>query len=260
TLAGQSVIYTSSQDLGKVPDSDSGPTRLIIDAQGKAVSPFDPNIPSGINITCNGGQSCSSQVVGTHFSSPFVLNRIDPTRIAIGGTSVYVTTDTLMGANDRHAQSIDLTLTNVGDAGANVGVIAYGAQDNGNALVVGAGPGGPGKGLRSITATAGSLENLATYTAAGGLTPTGILFDARTPQPFSVADGATLWPAQTGAAPVAASVSFANLNANLPAGFIRPTSVEFISTNGVNALLVGGLNAPLSCNASPDGCVIGSQQ
>jgi hypothetical protein len=45
--------------------------------------------------------------------------------------------------------------------------------------------------LRSITATAGSLENLATYTAAGGLTPTGIVFDARTAQRFFVADDAT---------------------------------------------------------------------
>jgi hypothetical protein len=132
TLAGQSVIYTSTQNLGD-------PTRLIIDAQGKAVSPFDPNIPFGINITCNGGQSCSSQVSGsgTNFSSPFVLNRIDPTRITIGGTSVYVTRDTLTGANGPNAQSIDLTLTNVGDAGANVTAIAYGAQDNVNALIVG---------------------------------------------------------------------------------------------------------------------------
>jgi len=260
TLAGESVIYTSSQELGKIDNTVFGPTRLIIDAQGNPVSPFNPADPGGVNITCNGGQSCSSQVTGTQFSSPFVLNRMDPTRIAIGGTSVYVTTDTLMGANDPHAQSIDLTLTNVGDAGANVNVIAYGAQDNGNALVVGAGPGGPGKVLRSITATAGSLENLPTYTAAGGLTPTGIVFDARTAQRFFVADSVNLWSTQNGAAPVAASVSFANLNANLPAGFIRPTSVEFISTNGVNALLVGGLNAPLSCNASPDACVIGSQQ
>ena len=31
------------------------------------------------------------------------------------------------------------------------------------------------------------------------------------------------------------------LTANLPAGFIRPMSVEFISNNGVNALLVGGV-------------------
>jgi outer membrane autotransporter protein len=165
-----------------------------------------------------------------------------------------------MGANDPHAQSIDLTLTNVGDAGANVNVIAYGAQDNGNALIVGAGSGGPGKVLRSITATAGTLENLPTYTAAGGLTATGIVFDARTAQRFFVADSVNLWSTQNGAAPVAASVSFQNLTSNLPAGFIRPTSVEFISNNGVNALLVGGLNTPLSCNTSPDGCVIGNQQ
>jgi hypothetical protein len=254
TLAGESAIYTSSQELGKNENAvTAGPTRLIVDAQGNPVSPFNPADPGGVNITCNGGQSCSSQVAGTHFSSPFVLNRIDPRRIAIGGTSVYVTTDTLIGANGPNAQSIDLTLTNVGDAGASVNVIAYGAQDNGNALIVGAGSGGPGKVLRSITATAGTLENLPAYTAAGGLTATGIVFDARTAQRFFVADSMNLWSTQNGAAPVAASVTFQNLNANLPAGFIRPSSVEFISANGVNELLVGGLNAPLSCNASPDG-------
>src|SRR5262249_58644384 len=50
------------------------------------------------------------------------------------------------------------------------------------------------------------------------------------------------------------------LTANLPTGFVRPTAVEFISNNGVNALLVGGLNTPLSCNPGPDSCVISSQQ
>ncbi|HEV2336743.1 MAG TPA: autotransporter domain-containing protein, partial [Stellaceae bacterium] len=34
----------------------------------------------------------------------------------------------------------------------------------------------------------------------------------------------------------------------------------FIANNGVNALLVGGLNMPLSCTSAPDGCVIASTQ
>ena len=51
-----------------------------------------------------------------------------------------------------------------------------------------------------------------------------------------------------------------NLTSNLPAGFTRPTSVEFIANNGVNALLVGGLNTPLTCISAPNGCVISSPQ
>ena len=43
-------------------------------------------------------------------------------------------------------------------------------------------------------------------------------------------------------------------------GFTRPTSVEFIANNGVNALLVGGLNTPLTCTSAPNGCVISSSQ
>jgi outer membrane autotransporter protein len=38
-------------------------------------------------------------------------------------------------------------------------------------------------------------------------------------------------------------VTFQNLTPNLPASFIRPYSVEFISNNGVDALLVGGLSS-----------------
>jgi autotransporter-associated beta strand protein len=260
TLAGQkqSVIYSSSQELGRVPNAVFGPTRLIIDANGTPVSPFDPADPGGINITCDGGKSCASRVIGTSFSSPFVLNRIDPTRIAIGGTSVYVTQDTLTGANAPNAATIDLTLTNVGAAGATVTTIAYGAQDNVNALIVGA---AGGRVLRGTTAGP-PLENLPAYGAAGGEPPTGIVFDARTAQRFFVADSEKLWWTQNGAAPLAANVTFQDLTATdkWPKRFIRPTSVEFISTNGVNALLVGGLHEPFSCNSLPDGCVISSQQ
>jgi autotransporter-associated beta strand protein len=87
------------------------------------------------------------------------------------------------------------------------------------------------------------------------------VFDARTAQRFFVADGVNLWSTLNGAAPAATSVTFQDLTSKLPAGFTRPTSVEFISNNGVNALLVGGLNIPLSCSPnSPNGCVISPQQ
>jgi outer membrane autotransporter protein len=71
---------------------------------------------------------------------------------------------------------------------------------------------------------------------------------------FYVADTVNLWGTQN------QGTSFTSLTSNLPAGFTRPTAVEFISNNGVNALLVGGLNVPLACDSSPNGCVISSRQ
>ena len=61
-------------------------------------------------------------------------------------------------------------------------------------------------------------------------------------------------------ADMGASATFATLTSNLPVGFVTPTSVEFISRNGVNALLVGGLNQPATCTPAPNGCVIASTQ
>jgi outer membrane autotransporter protein len=267
TLRGLTAIYTSYEDLG-------GLSRLVVDAKGNTVSPTNlPDYqyyPSGVPVTCNGGYFCSDPVngvKGVYFASPVVLNRIDPTLIALGGENVYVAQDPL--ANVTTATTVDLTLTDVGTTGTNpagntqkVTVIAYGAQDNTNALLVGAGDrtgsGTVGTLFLSPTAGAGSLPSsrLSNYS---GLTPTSVVFDARTYQRFFVADSTSLWSSQNGSA-APANVTFQNLTANLPAGFIRPTSVEFISNNGVNALLVGGLNSPLSCSSSPDGCVISSQQ
>ena len=48
------------------------------------------------------------------FSSQWVNNHVDPTRMAFGGTSVYVTQDTLTGAQDPAATTVDLTLTKLG--------------------------------------------------------------------------------------------------------------------------------------------------
>src|SRR5262249_54886974 len=66
------------------------------------------------------------------------------------------------------------------------------------------------------------------------------------------ADSVNLWGTNNQGA------QFSSLTSNLPVGFTRPTAVEFISNNGVNALLVGGLLTPLTCDSSPNGCVISS--
>ena len=73
------------------------------------------------------------------------------------------------------------------------------------------------------------------YAAAGGLAPTGIVLDPRSQLRYFVADNSRLFGTTN------QGTIFANLTSNLPAGIIRPTALEFISSNGVNALVVGGL-------------------
>jgi hypothetical protein len=165
------------------------------------------------------------------FSSKWVNNRVDPTRMAFGGTSVYVTQDTLTGAQDPSATTVDLTLTKLGPTGdGGLAVqIAYGTRDNPNMLVAGS------FGLsQSTTAEANSLVEVTSY---GGQAPTGIVLDPRSQRRYFVADNTNLFGTRNQGG------TFTDLTANLlPAHIIRPTALEFISTNGVDALVVGGLN------------------
>ena len=59
TLSGLSAMYySSSEDL-------EGLSRMIVNAQGQIVSPYDPvNNAAGTYITCNGGHDCNFQVFG----------------------------------------------------------------------------------------------------------------------------------------------------------------------------------------------------
>ena len=239
TLAGsgRSAFYANVQSLG-------GPARIILDAQGNIVSPNTAVFFGfGTNVTCN-GIACSNAVSGTWFWSPWINNKVDATRMALGGNHVYVTQDTLTGANAPNANTVDLTLIDLGAVGggaASVTKIAYGTRDNPNVLVAGIAPsgrrgGGAGQLWLSATGTAGSIAQLPAYAALGAFAPTGIVFDPRS-------QIASMWQTATKCFGTQnQGAAFTNLTAFLPGGIIRPTATEFISNNGVNALLVGGLN------------------
>jgi hypothetical protein len=146
---------------------------------------------------------------------------------------VCVTQDTLTGAQDPAATTVDLTLTKLGATpdGGIAANIAYGTRDNPNMLVAGS------FGLsQSTTAAENSLVPVPAYAATGGLSPTGIVLDPRSQFRYFVADHTNLFGTTNQGA------TFTNLRTNLPAGIIRPTALEFISHNGVDALVVGGLN------------------
>ncbi len=161
-----------------------------------------------------------------------MLNRVNPTRIALAGGHVYVTQDTAPAT----ATSVDLALTDLGATGGCVSALAYGTKDNANVLLAGNNNGASGGGLfLSATGAAGSISRVAAY---AGQTPTSLVFDQRSQNKFYVADSFDLWSTQNQGGTIQ------SLTPNLTAlKIIRPTSVEFINNNGVNALLVGGLGA-----------------
>ena len=153
TLAGQglSAIY--------VTDYIFNVSRIILNSNGQIVSPNTTGT-YGFGAYVNFDRS----VVGAWFSSPLVLNKADPTRIAVAGSAVYVTQDTLTGANDPSADTVNLSLTRVGTTGSGEQVtkLAYGTDDNPNVLIASS-----TSGLwLSTTSAANSLVNLPAYTGA----------------------------------------------------------------------------------------------
>jgi autotransporter-associated beta strand protein len=249
TMAGMSAIYSSSNGI-------FGLSRFVVDAQGTVVSPLVAGNPGGVFISCHlSGQpadDCSNVIsgAGVTFGAIFTTNRIDPSRIVFGGTNVYTTQDPL--SNVTTATGVNLLLTDLGTTGQ-VTAMSYGATNNVHALVVGT---NNSQLYRSLS-QGGAVEQLTNY---AGEIPTSIVIDNRASRRYFVADAVSLWGTTNGAA-AAGSVTFQDLTPNLaPLGFIRPSGLEFISANGVNALLVGGLNTPLVCNPTPGGCVISSTQ
>jgi autotransporter-associated beta strand protein len=87
---------------------------------------------------------------------------------------------------------------------------------------------------QSTTAAENSLHRVHAYP---GLSPTDIVLDPRSQHRYFVADNTNLFGTRD------RGESFTNLTDNLrPISIIRPTALEFISHNGVDALVVGGLN------------------
>ncbi len=222
---GLSVIYFSSQNLAPLE-------RNIVDANGTVISSHIFGTRQGesdiFGFAADDFTATPRRVPvrSLPFSSLIKLNRIDPQKIALGTNYVYTTVDA-------DGESTTLTLTNLGTAGTPIGPIsalAYGTNNNTNALLAGS----PTGLYLTTTGLAGSLQHLTAY---AGEAPTSVVFDSRAQARFFAADTSRLWGTTSSGA------AFTDLTANLaPINIIRPTAVEFISNNGVNALLVGGLN------------------
>jgi hypothetical protein len=121
-----SAIYFTTQNLGFV-------NRIVFDANGNRISPSTSGFGPGTPINCSyngvfGGCNAfvpdpnnpGNFINNSPFSAPIVLNRADPTKIAIApgdanfngvnGNFVYVGHDTA----DASATPVDIQMTNVG--------------------------------------------------------------------------------------------------------------------------------------------------
>ncbi|MDP1749882.1 MAG: autotransporter domain-containing protein [Reyranella sp.] len=224
----QSAIYTSSQGLG-------GLTRWTYNANGTEANStvFDTSKTGDNRLNFKLDDYTESGNTALPFSSKIVLNKKDPTKIAFGTNYVYTTVDT-------GAKSATMNLTARTGFIAPFTALAYGTGTNVDALVA------SGNGEIHYTASAaGDLTKLTSYTGASA---TSLVFDYRSDKQFYAADGDKLWSASA-AVP---GGSFKALDDDLaPVKLIRPSAVEFISNNGVNALLVGGLSDITGAGQSP---------
>ncbi len=162
-------------------------------------------------------------------------NRVDPTRMAFGGTSVYVTQDTLTGAQGPAATTVDLTLTDLGPTSDGGGSCFRSPMARATIRTCSSRVRSGACRRAPRRQQIRSFRCLATQQPEASA-PTGIVLDPRSQHRYFVADNTNLFGTRNQGA------AFTNLTANLPAGIIRPTALEFISNNGVDALVVGGLN------------------
>jgi autotransporter-associated beta strand protein len=227
SFADYSAVYVSSQQF-------LGLTRMAVNSAGNVVSsiPFvtgkgQQGVLNFLDSDFTEPDDSGTPNQRLPFSSKIVLNKNDPTRIALGTNYVYTTTDALLVSDD------PAPLTNRVAPGTTTGLVnalSYGTRDNVHALLVGA-----DKGLFLATTAGGTLTDLVAYHAIGG-PPVSVVFDYSSSARFFAVDSVHLFYTTN------SGNSFADYTQKLADLKIsRPAAVEFISNNGVNSLLVGGL-------------------
>ncbi|MDE2307823.1 MAG: autotransporter-associated beta strand repeat-containing protein, partial [Xanthomonadaceae bacterium] len=271
---GFSYTYVASQYLG-------GLTRYKTDAQGNYVNTLPwtdasgnliANVPSSTDIYFapdSTGQFATVAGPGgnniveldqytINFVNPFVLNNIDKSLMATGvspGVMVsqdnFNATPTPYVAGDTTCSQYCYQILPSYFAGATgfVSALDFGTRDNTYALLAGTylyqdpQSGNFARLFRSTGSSLGGIDLQPVFSYPVAMhAPNAVLFDPRSENRFfAAAPGASgdgfLWGTVDGGA------TGTDLTANLPANFIRPDALGFISNNGVNALLVGGMNS-----------------
>ncbi len=233
------TVYASNQSLGLSRFTYDSATKTLGARTDIALFDGTTQINGGGSDTESDDDQSDAEAP---FSAKFVLNKFDQKNFVVGTTNVYVGTDSpgTQGTSDgQGAFNYRINLTNVGATTGTVTALAYGVTGNQSAVLAGA----DNKTLwLSTTGAANSLTQLTAYNTDSSNNPTGagtplsVVFDARTIQHFYSADGFTVWGTTD------EGNTFTNLRSQFPTDFNMPRALEFISQNGVNALVIGGLN------------------
>ncbi|HVC16972.1 MAG TPA: autotransporter domain-containing protein, partial [Rhodanobacter sp.] len=271
---GFSYTYVASQYLG-------GLTRYKTDAQGNYVDTVPWTDASG-NLISNlplstdiyfapdstgqfytvagpgGSDVVELDYYTINFVNPFVLNNVDKSLMATGvSPGVLVSQDnfnvapTPYVAGDTGCTQYCYQILPSTFAGATgfVSALDFGTRDNTYALLAGTylyqdpQTGNFARLFRSTGTSLGGIDLQPVFSYPVAMfAPNAVLFDPRSENRFFAAAPGTsgngfLWGTVDGGA------TGTDLTANLPANFIRPDVLGFISSNGVNALLVGGMNS-----------------
>ncbi|MFO1159378.1 MAG: autotransporter domain-containing protein [Reyranellaceae bacterium] len=220
-----SIIYTTSQSLSPL-------VRRQLNAKGETVgTPY--------TVTTLVFQPDDlSQDGQVPFGSRIILNRVDPTKMAVGTNYIYTTTDGELINGTSPLTLVGKAVDTI-DRFSTVNTLAYGTEQDVGAILAGSSWGTVttvGGVWLASRATDGKLVRAANYQGAA---PTSVTFDARTSERFYVADGASLWTNDS----KGADTAFTNITPDADAyKLVRPTALEYISRNNVNALLVAGLS------------------
>ncbi|TCT04805.1 autotransporter outer membrane beta-barrel domain-containing protein [Paralcaligenes ureilyticus] len=245
--------YISSQHLG-------GPTRIRTDAanEGIAATTLDLGIEQNGQFLRFGdgtgqidpprpkkpvtkGQAAAAQtqtgIEVIPFYPSFVLNRVDPTRFAIGGYDLYAGQDPMVEDSQNPVRIVTQKLTNTGPTNLGFISLAYGAHNNADALL-------GGTGYRNDLAVNGDLyytPDVNTTVPTSIYSSTGIqaaLFDRSlgTGRVYA-SDGTHIL---RGAPTSNTAYAFTDISGNLPAGFNERRGLDHIDYNGVSALVAAG--------------------
>lgn len=219
----RSALYASAQSLGNL-------TRLLVDDNGQVLGTYEWSTSKDSPLAPNTLNFKSDDYTGDNNTLPFasriVLNKKNPKMIAFGTNYVYTTTDDLMSGDPNTA--LTSRAATLGTTGL-VNALDYGTATNVDALLVGA-----ANGLFLTTTASGNLVQQTAYT---GKAPVSVVFDYNSPQRFFAVDTANVYYSKDGGATFSAVTNSLTSGLNIT----QPTALEFVSKNGVNAVLVGGI-------------------
>ncbi len=256
--SGTAVIYASTQFLG-------GLVRFRMDSKGNPILASKTLLGPYINV---GGvkTSLGENKSFVPFYPTLTLNRTDQTRIAIGGLGLFVGQDdpTVEVSDPKQWYEIAMTqlvtpkqIADTGIYNAGFGTVVYGATDRPMAIAAGLGDSTYGDKSEAYMelqkyygqiwysdhAESNAAVRLINVEQAGGKRTyfiESVVFDGKTGSKNLYATDAFRILRGTRNSNPATLYDFNDIGSTLPANFIYRRALEYVSSNGVNALLAGG--------------------